>query len=115
MMKACRKLVLLLAMAVLPLQGAAAALSVLLCHGDAQQHALHAQGGHGHAAHGENQPDQGNSPSPQGYHLCCHCSVSAVEVAMPLPALPLSRTFALAPASLHVHFVPDRPDRPPLA
>ena len=39
-----KKLVLAAALAVMPLQGVAAALSALLCHGEAQTHAAHAGG-----------------------------------------------------------------------
>jgi hypothetical protein len=114
-----KKLVLAAALAVMPLQGVAATLSVLLCHGDAQAHAAH-DGGHDHGAqpgdhhHGQPPVDDG-AGNGAPYHLCCHFTVTApvtVTLAMTLPDFP---ALAFAPAGLHDLYVPDRPQRPPLA
>lgn len=116
-----KTLVLAAALAVMPLQGIAATLSFLLCHGEAQAHETHggqshdhgtaAGGHHDHKAGG----DEGSSSVAVPYHLCCHFAVTApldVTLALPQQDFPL---LALAPERLHNLFIPDRPQRPPLA
>ena len=111
-----KKLVLLLAIAVMPLQGIAGALSVLICHGEAQSHATHAQDDHDHGAspQGGHHDDAGTG-GDLGYHLCCHHTASGVPVVF----LPAATSALPAPATalllLHDLFLPDRPQRPPLA
>lgn len=114
-----KQLVLVLALAVMPLQGIAATLSVLLCHGDAQAHSSHAGDSHDHSSQPDSHHDQhpaddgGGGSAP--YHLCCHFTVTApatVTLAVSLPDFP---ALAFAPTPLHDLFVPDRPQRPPLA
>lgn len=108
-----RKLVLVLALAVMPLQGVAATLSVLLCHGDAQAHAMHTQDEH--SMHHYGHPDEGGATGNSAYHLCCNITASAPPV-MTLPAVPPDFPVrALAPDPLHDLFVPEQPQRPPLA
>jgi len=116
--------VLVLAFAVMPLQGIAATLVVLLCHGDAQTHAMHVTGGShehgaGNAAHehkhqaAASSQDEGSTGNAS-YHLCCNLTASAPPAAA-APDAPLDfqvQTFVLAP--LHDLFIPDRPQRPPL-
>ena len=110
-----RKLVLVLALAVMPLQGVAATLSVLLCHGDAQAHAMHTQDDPEHSMHHDDHPDEGGASSESAYHLCCNITASAPPLttlsAVP-PDLPVN-TFV--PDSLHDLFIPEQPQRPPLA
>ena len=114
-----KQLVLAAALAVMPLQGVAATLSALLCHGEAHAHAMHAGDSHDHDAHqdghhGNPQGDDGTT-SHSVYHLCCHFTVSApaaVTLTVSLPDFPMR---AYAPDPLHDLFVPDRPQRPPLA
>jgi hypothetical protein len=115
----CKKLTLVLALTVLPLQGIAATLSVLLCHGEAQTHLAHAGDGHDHATNQDGHHDKSSSDdgttSYSVYHSCCHYTVSApaaVTLPMALPDFPVR---AFVPDSLHDLFVPDRPQRPPLA
>jgi hypothetical protein len=109
------KFVLLLALAVMPLQGVAATLSVLFCHGEAQMHAMHDQGGHDHGAAHDNYQDEGGTTGNSAYHPCCSIS-AAVPSILTLPAtLPDFPVRAYAPDPLHDLFVPDRPQRPPLA
>jgi len=114
-----KKLVLAAALAVMPLQGIAGALSAPLCHGEAQAQAMHAGDSHDHGApqdhdhdkHPGNDGAAGSSVS----HQCCHSTVSAtsaVTLPVPLPDFPVR---AYAPDPLHDLFVPDRPQRPPLA
>jgi hypothetical protein len=113
-----RKLVLAAALLVMPLQGVAATLAVLLCHGDAQAHtshsAHHGESDHSSHSHGDSSHEDGNAPS-LSFHLCCNLTASApasVTVAAYLPQFPI-QSFALD--SLHDSFVPELPQRPPLA
>ena len=111
-----KKLVLLLAIAVMPLQGIAGTLAVLICHGEAQSHATHAQHDHDHgvSAQGEHHDDAGTGGDLL-YHLCCHHTASGITAAF----LPAAMSDFPAPATalllLHDLFLPDRPQRPPLA
>lgn len=113
------KLVLALALAVMPLQGVAATLSVLLCHGEAQVPAAHAGDSHDHAAHADGQhdghPADGSAAGGSVFHLCCHFTVSAPAAVTLAVALPDFPALAFAPTPLHDLFIPDRPQRPPLA
>ena len=119
----CRKLALLLALAVMPLQGFAATLAVLICHGDQQLHAVHAQHGHDHDAEGaghehEHGPADGRDSGTAGgtlYHLCCNLAAAAPPFALLPAAAPDFPVRALVPDPLHDLFIPDRPQRPPLA
>jgi len=110
-----KKLVLAAALLVMPLQGIAATLSVLLCHGDAQAHATHENGVEGHGMQYDGQSDPNVPPGNNAFHLCCHYTVSA-PAATTLPvSLPDFPVRAFVPDSLHDLFLPDRPQRPPLA
>jgi hypothetical protein len=111
----CKKLVLVLALTVMPLQGVAATLSVLLCHGEAQAHAMHDQGNHGHGTPHNSHPDEGGATGNSAHHPCCNITASAPS-SVTLPATQLDFPVrAYAPAPLHDLFIPDRPQRPPLA
>ena len=114
-----KKVVLAAALAVLPLQGVAATLSALLCHGEAPTHAAHAGGSHDHGTHQDghhdNQQGDDDTTSNSVYHLCCHFTVSAPAVMTLLVALPDFPVRAFTPDPLYDLFVPDRPQRPPLA
>jgi hypothetical protein len=121
-----RKWVLAAAFAVMPLHGVAAALATLLCHGDAQAHAMHVSSvrSHDHEGHSHDaghQHDQGVATGDGGsglgdfLDLCCNLTASApptVGFSATLPDFPVQ---AFAPDSLHDLFIPDRPQRPPLA
>ncbi len=113
------KLILTVALAVMPLQGLATTLSVLLCHGEAQMHAVHEQGSDtsasDHDHHAGNQQDvEGTSGNP-AYHPCCHYTASAPATMTPQAVSIDFPTQAYTPEPLHDLFVPDRPQRPPLA
>lgn len=110
-----RKLVLLAVMLVMPLQGVAATLSVLFCHGDAQAPAMHDRGDHDHGVNHDSHQDEGGTAANHVYHPCCHYNVSAPAVVTLPAALPDFRVRAFAPDPLDDLFVPDRPQRPPLA
>lgn len=118
-----RRFVLAAALAVMPMQGAASVLSVLLCHGEEQAHAPHAQpGGYGedhHAGHqherapADRHDDGMTSTGP--HHLCCNLTAAAPPIVV-LPAmLPEFPVRAFVPDSLHDLYFPDQPQRPPLA
>jgi hypothetical protein len=121
-----RKWVLAAALAVMPLHGVAAALAILLCHGDAEVHAMHvsAAQGHDHEGHSHDaghQHDHGVASDDEGggsgnfFHLCCNLTASGpptVNLSVTLPDFPV-QAFVLD--SLHDLFIPDRPQRPPLA
>jgi hypothetical protein len=113
--------VLAAALAVMPLNGVAATLMVLLCHGDAQAHATHAATSHDHGdqqhqhEHGATGNDEGNGAGASYFHLCCNLTAFAppsITLAIELPDFPVQ---AFVPDSLHDLFIPDRPQRPPLA
>lgn len=110
-----KKLVLAAALAAMPLQGVAAAMSVLLCHGDAHAHAIHESGGPDHGPTHDSHHDDGSGAGVGNYHPCCHYTVtapSAITLPAALPDFPIR---AFAPDSLHDPFFPDQLQRPPLA
>lgn len=110
-----KRLVLAAALLVMPLQGVAATLSVLLCHGDIRVQTMHADTGGDHAVRGESQPNGGGTGGNFAYHPCCHNIVSATPRAIPVAAPLETGVQAIAPDALHDLFFPDRPDRPPLS
>ena len=109
-----RKLVLVLALAVMPLQGVAATLSVLWCHGDAQAHAMHTQDDPEHSMHHDALPDEGGATGQSAYHLCCNIIASAPPVMTVSAVPPDFPVRAFVPDSLHDLFIPEQPQRPPL-
>jgi hypothetical protein len=114
-----RRLVLAIALAVMPMHGIAAALSALLCHGDAQLHALHDQGTHDHGSHHDgnhdSQQDDGGSKDSAVLHLCCNLTVTMPAIVTVPSVAPVFPVRALAPGTLHDLYFPDQPQRPPLA
>jgi len=110
-----KKFVLAAALLVMPLQGVAASLSVLLCHGDLRAHIMHAMDAGDRATVGDSQSDNGGIGGDLAYHPCCHNVVSAAPIAAPLAAQPEFPVRTFAPDALRDLFVPDRPQRPPLA
>ena len=122
-----RNLVLTAMLAAMPFQGIAAALAVVLCHGDAQAHALHdaqapAHGEpHDHGSHGTDSGHEHGSPQPDDgggagtlVHLCCNLSASAPPPIAVAATLPVFSVRAFVPDSPHALFVPEQPQRPPL-
>jgi hypothetical protein len=110
-----RKLVLVLALAVMPLQGVAATLSVLLCHGHAQAQAMHAQDDPEHSMHHDGHPGEGGATGHSAYHLCCNVTASAPPVMTLATVPPDFSVGTFAPDPLYDLFVPEQPQRPPLA
>jgi hypothetical protein len=114
-----KRFVLAVALAVMPMQGVAAALSVLLCHGDAQLHALHDQSTHDHDSHHDghynNPQDDGGSKDHPALHFCCNLNVTVPAIVAVPSVTPDFPVQAFVPDSLHDLFFPDQPHRPPLA
>ena len=109
-----KTLVLAAALLVMPPQGITATLSDLLCDGEAQMHAMHANGGHDRGTHQDSNPNE-DSTSGNFAHHPCHNTVSAPMFVTLLAAAPDFPVQAMAPDPLHDLFVPDRLQRPPLA
>jgi hypothetical protein len=105
-----RRFVLLLALAGTPLQGMAAALSAQLCHLGANEHALDIDG-----IQHESRQDESGTRSHAVDHLCSNLTLSAPSVSATLSAAADFPVSAFGPDPLHDLFVPDRPQRPPLA
>jgi hypothetical protein len=114
-----RKCVLAAALAVLPLHGIAATLAVLICHGEAQGHAAHAPAGHAHDGEHQHEPGaadhDGGSVTASNFHLCCNLTASAPPIATLAAELPEFPVRAVVPDILHDRYIPDQPQRPPLA
>jgi hypothetical protein len=113
-----KKLVLALALAVMPLQGVAATLSVLSCYDHAQAHAMHAQDTHDdpeHSMHHDGHPDESGATGHSAHHLCCNVTASAPPFMNPAAVPSDFRVRAFVPDSLPDLFVPEQPQRPPLA
>jgi hypothetical protein len=113
-----KKLVLAAVLSIVPLQGVAATLSVLNCHGDqgdARTHVMHSPGSADHGGHQGGEHDEGGASSHAAYHPCCNHVVSASPVVKSPAALPEFPVRAFAPDLLPDLFVPEQPQRPPLA
>ena len=110
-----RRLVLAAALLVMPVQGVAVTLSVLLCHRDALMQVIGADTGGHHAANGDSQSNDGGAGGGPAQHPCWPNIVSAAPC-VGLQAAPLETPLrAVAPDRVLDLFSPDRPDRPPLA
>lgn len=109
-----KTVVLAAALLVMPLQGIAATLSVLLCGGEAQMHAMHANGGQDRGTLQENNQDEGGASGNSAYHPCQN-TVSAPLFVTSLAAAPDFPVRAFAPDRSPKLFFPEQPDRPPLA
>ena len=109
-----KTLVLAAALLVMPLQGIAASLSDLLCDGEAQLHAMHASSGPDRGMHQDSNQDAGGTSGNSTYHPC-HNTVSAPLVVTFLTAAPDFPVRAFVPDTLYGLFVPEQPQRPPLA
>jgi len=119
----CRKLVLLLVLAVTPLQGIASYAASLQCHSDSDvlaPHMVHAADGHNHDHASDrdgqaNHDDNGNAGARAMGHSCFHHYAPALPV-VTLPAvMPEYTAQEFVTRTQHEFFVPDRPQRPPLA
>lgn len=111
-----KRLVLTAALLIMPLQGVAATVSVLLCNGDAQSLSGDVRAGLDQDKyHGNTQQNDGGTSAESAYHPCFHFAAYAPPVETLMGALPDFPPRSFAPDSSHDLFVPDRPQRPPLA
>jgi len=115
MSRSLKKLVLAVALLVMPLQGIAATLSSLFCHDEGQKHAMHSIGGHDRGVPQDSLQGEGGTGGNSAHHPCYNHSVSAPPVATLLAGLPDFPVQAFSPDPIHDLFVPERPQRPPLA
>lgn len=99
---------------VMPLQGAAATLAGLLCDPGAQMHTPHANGGDDRGTGHNGDQDQGNTGGNSAWHPF-HGTVFGAAIVTVLPAAPDFPPRALAPDTSYDRFVPEQPQRPPLA
>ena len=115
MLDRAKRFVVLLALAVLPVQGIAASFTKLACHTGSDEHAAaaHTQDGHDHAPRGHSHSDGGKGVDLE--RSSCH-HLTALLPAATLPAR-VADFPAWAPSSYALPdlFIPDRPQRPPLA
>lgn len=110
----CRKLAVLLLFLALPLQGVATTVYALSClSGGDDRHAAHSQA-HGHD-YGSPHDHDGDTGTNDSANFCCNVVSSGMAT------VPTSNTQATAPIfesaipSLSKLFIPEQPQRPPLA
>lgn len=97
-------------MLIMPLHGAAADLSLLLCSGDRQERV---DGGQSLGLHQNHHEDEGSTAGSSVFHPCHNMGAAAPVVTMPGPVPDVSvRPFS--PDNLYSLFVPEQPQRPPL-
>jgi hypothetical protein len=117
MVSRAKRFVLILALAVLPIQGIGASFAKLACHGAAEGHAApiaHAHDGHEHGTQPPSHSEDGKGADSEHYYSCHHLTV--VFPAATLPATPADFPhWARSSYGLPDLFIPDRPQRPPLA
>ena len=116
MLNLAKRIVLLLALAMLPVQGVGASFAHLACHtgaGEHGPHGMHGHDGHDHGGQKNGHSDEGKAVDME--HSSCHPSTPVLPV-VTLPSNP-SDFPVWAPSSygLPELFIPDRPQRPPLA
>jgi hypothetical protein len=110
-----RKLVVLLVLALLPLQAAAGPALALVCNGGEARSAIHANQTH-HVDHGLHNHVASGGTSGHGFtgHGCCHFLHTAVLNGASMSIGPAGPIY-LATASIHRSlFFPEQPQRPPL-
>src|SRR5690349_12465961 len=111
------KVLLAVALMVMPFQGIAAALTALSCHGE--------RAAHGHdapAAHHDHDGGHAHEPGPSAhddadghgglYHLCCNLSASMPASVTFIAALPEFTPRQLVPATLLDLYDPEQLQRP---
>lgn len=117
MFKCAKRFVLLLALVMLPVQAMATALSGLVCNSDGREnmtHVAHANDGHGHSAQRDSHSDDDGTNVHSEYFSCHHLVFILPALTRPVTVsdFPL---WAWSAHTLPDLFVPDRPQRPPLA
>jgi hypothetical protein len=109
-----RKCVLLLVLTVMPLQGVAATLADLLCDPGGQMHEIYSNGGHGHGTPQGGDQNTDNAGANPVWHPF-HGTVLGPAVVISPVAAPDSPLRAHTPEISYDPFVPELPQRPPLA
>lgn len=113
-----KRLVFLVALMAMPLQGVAETAAVLPHSSDGAEqaaHVMHSHDGHDHNAQHDNHQNNDDSTGYPTGHFCGHhftYILPAVTLLVVTPDFPVR---ALAPHPLHDLFVPEQPQRPPLA
>lgn len=113
-----KRLVLLVALMVMPLQGIAAPLSVLACQSERPEHAAQAMvvdDLHDDGMRHDTQPRDEGGASGQAGHFCCHNVACGLLAVARQPALAEFAVRHSVSHPLNDLFFPDRPQRPPLA
>jgi hypothetical protein len=110
-----RKLVLLLALLALPLQGLATVATFFKCHEQAAAEAsLHAaQHEHTDGTSHQHQESDDGTLGASGTHSCGHCLALHVPVAVVATLLPASGTWSVPRFLSYAPYFPDHPRRPP--
>ena len=116
MLNRAKRFVLVLAVAVLPVQGMAGAFASLTCHNAVSEHSVHgthANDGHEHGMSSQSHTDDGSGHDTD--HASCHPLTPVLLVVL----LPVSSAefpvWMPSSYALPDLFIPDRPQRPPLA
>ena len=97
-----------------PLQGAAATLASMLCDPGAQMHEIPVKGGNDRHTHQDGDQDKGYSDGNFVWHPFHGTVLGGVAVTLLAPAQDIP-FWALAPDTPYDLFIPERPQRPPLA
>jgi hypothetical protein len=113
------KLILLLALLVLPLQGLASVVTFVKCHEQAAVEAALQTSGHTHhhdhgdgASHQHDDGDEGPLGSSKS-HLCGHYVALHVPTDPNVASAPTYGTWSLTPFSSYTPYFPEHPRRPP--
>lgn len=109
-----KALLLAAALLLMPLQGTAAAVAGLLCDPGTQTHMPQANGGGDRGAHQNGDQGQGNTGGSSAWHPFHSTVFGTAVVTAPAPA-PDFPPRAFAPDTAYDRFVPEQPQRPPLA
>jgi len=109
-----KKILLVAVLLVMPLHGAAVTLADMLCDLGGQTHQIPANGGHDRDVHQNSDQDKGNTDAHTVWHPFHGTVLGGVTAALLAPAQDFL-LWALAPDAPHGLFVPERPQRPPLA
>jgi len=115
-----RTILLLLAIIAMPLQGMAATAAMFRCHTDTTDeapHAMHSADAHGHEANDHDGHTHGGdgSAGSAGGHFCPHHFSSALPTTVLATGISGFEVRTSILPALHDLFLPDRPQRPPLA
>lgn len=116
-----QRLLLMVLLMVLPLQGMASAIHALACTPESGHASMAAAdhshaGEHGHAAHDRGAPHQhpaGTGDSDHASHQCCHHFSSAAVPSLANPAHADLPVFISSISLLETLFFPEQPQRPP--